>query len=41
MNRMKVNAETFEQARARELIILPPTFTEKNLKTKKPKEERV
>jgi hypothetical protein len=37
--RLPVLAETFEDAQARELQILPPTFTEKNLKTKTFKEE--
>jgi len=29
--RMPVVAETFKEAKARQLNILPPTFTEKNL----------
>lgn len=33
--RNAVRPQTFKEAQARELVILPPTFTEKNLQTKK------
>ena len=33
--RNSVRPQTFKEAQARELVILPPTFTEKNLQTKK------
>lgn len=35
--RFPIQADTFEEAQARELLIVPPKFTEKNLKTKKVK----
>lgn len=35
--RFPIQAHTFEEAQARELLIVPPKFTEKNLKTKKVK----
>jgi len=39
--RNEIRPQTFKEAQARELVILPPTFTEKNLQTKKVVEERV
>lgn len=37
--RLPVAPETFEQAQARELVILPPQFNEKNLHTKNVKDD--
>lgn len=39
--RNTIRPQTFKEAQARELVILPPTFTEKNLQTKKVPEEKV
>jgi hypothetical protein len=38
--RLPVTAQTWKEAAAKELEILPPTFTEKHLQTKKVKEEK-
>ena len=38
--RLPVTAQTWKEACAKELEILPPTFTEKHLQTKKVKEEK-
>ena len=34
--RSPITAKTFRDAEARQCLILPPTFTEKHLKTKQP-----
>ena len=39
--KIKITPDTFEQAGARELTILPPKFTEKNLKNKDKPQSRV
>jgi len=38
--RNAIRPQTFKEAQARELVILPPSFTEKNLQTKKVAEDR-